>query len=110
MLFIYFYIFRNKSSSEIPLTTDQWNQFFVVDSHGNSLYLEITLPFKANPNISIQPVMDRQVILLTGTQEVVQIAKEHIGKALEKQLSVDKCVQFLYMCVFLGEAWLPRMW
>ena len=73
----------------------------VVDGHGNSLYLELTQPFKGNPNISIQPVMDKQGILLTGTPEAVQAAKEHIGRALEKQLSVDKyapsgCTHALY--------------
>ena len=64
----------------------------LADSLGNSIFNELTLPFKGNPNISIQPVVVKQGILLHGTYKAVQAAKEHFGRALDKQLSVDKYV------------------
>ena len=69
----------------------------LADSHGNSPYNELTLPFEGNPNISIQPGVDKQGILLNGTHEAVQAAKKHIGRALDKQLSVDTYVP--HVCI-----------
>ena len=89
----FFPLFSNNRSDEIILTGDQWNRIIAVDAHGNSLHNELTFPFKTNPNIKIDVIMEKRGILLKGTPEAVQAAKQHIGRALEKlPLSVDKYV------------------
>ena len=61
-----------------------------VDAVGNSLFQELTYPFKSNPNVQIQPVYDKQVIVISGASEAVTNAKEHIEKGLMKDTPIDK--------------------
>ena len=61
-----------------------------VDAVGNSLFQELTYPFKSNPNVQIQPVYEKQVIVITGASEAVTNAKEHIEKGLMKDTPIDK--------------------
>ena len=74
----------------ITCSPEQWNRLLTVDAVGNSLFQELTYPFKSNPNVQIQPLYEKQVIVVTGAIEAVTIAKEHIEKGLIKDTSVDK--------------------
>lgn len=88
------FLFRGQepTTSKVVITCspEQWNRLLTVDAVGNSLFQELVYPFKSNPNVQIQPLYERQVIVITGQNEAVKIAKECIEKGLTKDTPVDK--------------------
>ena len=91
---IFFYRGQGVSSTTevITCSPEQWNRLLTVDAAGNTLFNELTFPLKANPNVQIRPVFEKQVIVITGVQEAVLVAKKLIEGSLIKHVSVDKYV------------------
>ena len=89
----------------ITCSPEQWNRLLTVDTGGNSLFQELMFPFQSNPNVQIQPVYEKQVIVITGASEAVTVAKEHIERGLTKDISIDKYVPpysvHIYVCLSL---------
>ena len=81
----------------ITCSPEQWNRLLTVDAGGNSLFQELCFPFKSNPNVHIQPVYEKQVIIITGASEAVVTAKEYVEKGLPKDISMDKYVLTLHV-------------
>ena len=78
------------------LQPGQWNQLMKINEHGSSVFQELIVPFKCNPNVQIQSIMDQLVIRFVGVQDAVLAAYKHVADALNKELHIkDRSVLFL---------------
>ena len=60
-----------------------------VQSSGKSLYQEIILPFKINPNVIIEILADRFMLKISGMPAAVSSAFEHVQNQLSKDLPIS---------------------
>ncbi len=70
----------------MTLQPSQWNQLMKVDHDGSSPYQQLSLPFKTNPNVKIEPVIEQHALRLVGTPEAVSTAYKHFADALNREL------------------------
>ena len=73
----------------LQLQPEQWNQLMTVQPSGRSLYQEIVLPFKTNPNVAIKIVPDSYMLQISGVPAAVSGAYEHIQSQLSKDLHIS---------------------
>ena len=89
MHLIYSLIRQNEEMKMLPLQPEQWNQLMMVQSSGKSLYQEIILPFKTNPNVAIKIAPDSYMLQISGISAAVSSAYEHIQNQLSKDLHIS---------------------
>ena len=82
----------------MELKPDQWNKLMNVGPHGASLFQELIGPFKSNPNVAIEPIIDQLTIRFMGVHDAVWSAYRHIANQLNKELHIsDRSVIRFYM-------------
>ena len=67
----------------IRLTSAQCNLLTTVNSAGSSLYQEIAQPFKTNPNVKVELLLDEVAICFTGLHDAVESAYSHFRTSLQ---------------------------
>ena len=72
----------------MKLQPDQWNQLMRIGDHGSNAFQDLIQPFKCNPCVQIQPVMDQLVVRFIGVQDAVCAAYKHVADALNKELHI----------------------
>ncbi len=70
------------------LQPSQWNQLMRIDQDGSSLFQQLSLPFKTNPNVTIEPLIDQRSVRFRGVPEAVFSAHEHFADTLNKELHI----------------------
>ena len=81
----------------MKLQSDQWNQLMKVDDHGSNAFKDLIQPFKCNPCVQIQPVIDQLVVRFVGVQDAVCAAYKHVADALNKELHIkDRSVYYFF--------------
>ena len=73
----------------MKLQPDKWNKLMNVGPHGASLFQELIGPFKSNPNVTIQPLIDQLTIRFVGVRDAVWSAYSHIANQLNKELHIS---------------------
>ena len=73
----------------LHLTSEQCNQMTAIRT-GCSLYQELTLPFKANPNVRIELLLEEVSIKFEGTQDAVKSARDHFSSQLKQYISIKE--------------------
>ena len=74
----------------IQLTSVQWNLLTAFDSAGSSLYQEVVQPFKTNPNVKVELLLDEVAVHFTGKQDAVESAHRHFNINLQRHVPVEQ--------------------
>ena len=74
----------------IQLTSAQWNLLTAVNSAGSCLYQEVVQPFKTNPNVKVELLVDKVAIHFTGKQDAVESAHSHFSTNLQRHVPVEQ--------------------
>ena len=72
----------------IQLESGEWNLLTTVNPTGSSLYQELTLPFKANPNVRIELLPVKVAVRLTGQKDAVESAHSHFKSQLQRHIPI----------------------
>ena len=73
----------------IKLTSEQYNLLTAIRT-GSSLYQELSLPFKTNPNVKIELLLDDVAIRFKGKQDAVKSACGHFSTQLKHYIPLKQ--------------------
>ena len=73
----------------IKLTSEQFNLLTAIGTD-SSLYQELSLPFKTNPNVKIELLLDDVAIRFEGKQDAVKSACGHFSTQLKHYIPLKQ--------------------